>query len=80
MGRAHQIAQAQRLIRCGWRQVQSGLAELQRGSRRRRIAVVRSALAVHLVTHRGLSLADAARPLGVSTSGSAKAIVRAKQS
>jgi predicted transcriptional regulator len=35
---------------------------------------VRAQLAVHLVTQLGLSLADAARSLGVSTSGIAKAV------
>ena len=47
--------------------------------RRRRIAAVRSQLAVHLVTQLGLSLADAARQLGISTSGIAKAIARAER-
>jgi predicted DNA-binding protein (UPF0251 family) len=40
---------------------------------------VRSELAVHLVTQLGLSLADAARQLGVSTSGIAKAVARAER-
>ena len=44
-----------------------------------RIAAVRSELALHLVTQLGLSLADAARQLGVSTSGIAKAIARAER-
>ena len=79
VARAHQLAQAQRLIRGTCRQAGVGLAELQMGSRRRRIAAVRSELAVHLVTHLGLSLADAARQLGVSTSGIAKALARAEQ-
>jgi hypothetical protein len=37
------------------------------------------ALAVQVVTQIGLSLADAARQLGISTSGIAKAVVRAEQ-
>jgi len=41
---------------------------------------VRAALAVHLVTRLGLSLAEAARQLGVSTSGVAKAVARAERS
>ena len=49
------------------------------GSRRRRIAAVRAHLAVHLVTQLGLSLADTARQLGVSTSGIAKALARAER-
>jgi REP element-mobilizing transposase RayT len=79
VARAHQLAQAQRLIRGRCRQEGIGLAELQMGSRRRRIAAVRSELAVHLVTQLGLSLADVARQLGVSTSGIAKALARAEQ-
>jgi len=66
-------------IRRRCRQAQVGVAELQLGSRRRRVAAVRSELAVHLVTQLGLSLADAARQLGVSTSGVAKAVARAEQ-
>jgi len=77
--RARQIAQAQRLVRRWCRQAGIGLAELQMGSRRRQIAAVRSTLAVHLVTQLGLSLADVARQLGVSTSGIAKAVARADQ-
>ena len=41
-------------------------------------SAVRAHLAVHLVTQCGLSLADAARQLGVSTSGIAKAVARAE--
>jgi hypothetical protein len=37
---------------------------------------VRAQLAVHLVTQIGLSRADAARALGVFTSGIAKAVAR----
>jgi putative transposase len=48
------------------------------GSRRHRVAAVRSTLAVHLVMQLGLSLADVARQLGVSTSGIAKAVARAE--
>jgi putative transposase len=79
VARARQIAQAQRLVRRGCRQAGIGLAELQMGSRRRQIAAVRSELAVHLVTQLGLSLADVARQLGVSTSGIAKTLARADQ-
>jgi hypothetical protein len=77
--RARQLAQAQRLIRGRCRQEGIGLAELQMGSRRHRIAAVRSALTVYLVTQLGLSLAEVARQLGVSTSGIAKALARAEQ-
>jgi len=40
------------------------------------ITALRAALAVHLVKQLGLSLTDAARALGVSTSGIAKALAR----
>jgi REP element-mobilizing transposase RayT len=79
VARARQLAQAQRLVRRGCRQAGIGLAELQMGSRRRQIVAVRSTLAVHLVTQLGLSLAEVARQLGVSTSGIAKAVARAEQ-
>ena len=46
--------------------------------RLRRIVGVRSQLTVHPVTQPGLSLADAARRLGVSTSGIAKILARAE--
>ena len=49
------------------------------GGRRRRLSAVRARLAVRLVTQLGLSLAEAARPLGVSTSGIAKVLARAEQ-
>jgi predicted transcriptional regulator len=48
------------------------------GGRRRQISAVRAHLAVLLVTQGGLSLTDAARQLGVSTSGIAKAVARAE--
>jgi hypothetical protein len=67
---------AQELIRHRCRRARVGLAELQLGSRRRRVAAVRAELAVRLIAEFGLSLADAARQLGVSTSGIAKAIAR----
>jgi putative transposase len=77
--RAHRLRQAQALIRRRCRQAQVGLAELQMGSRRHRITAVRSQLAVHLVTHLGLSLAEAARQLGISTSAIGKAVARAER-
>lgn len=52
--------------------------ELRMGGRRRQISAVRAHLAVRLVTQGGLSLADAACQLGVSTSGIAKAVARAE--
>jgi hypothetical protein len=53
--------------------------ELRLGSRRRPLARLRAVLAVRAVEEWGLSLADAARELGVSTSGIAKAVARAKE-
>jgi len=78
--RGQRLREAQALIRRHCRQAQLGLEELRLGSRRRRIAAVRAHLAVHLVTQLGLSLADTARQLGVSTSGIAKAVARAERS
>jgi len=46
---------------------------------RLRVVAVRAPLAVHLLTQIGLSLADTARQLGVSTSGIAKAVTRAER-
>jgi putative transposase len=77
--RGQRLRQAQALLRQRCRREQVGLEELRLGSRRRRIAAVRARLAVHLVTRLGLSLAEAARQLGVSTSGIAKAVARAEQ-
>jgi len=77
--RGHRLRQAQALIRQRCRREQVGLEELRMGSRRRRIAAVRARLAVDLVTRLGLSLADRARQLGVSTSGIAKAVARAER-
>ncbi len=71
--RGKRLREAQALLRQQCRREQIGLAELQMRSRRRRIA------AVHLVTRLGLSLAEAARQLGVSTSGVAKAVARAER-
>jgi len=77
--RAHRLRQAQALLRRRCRRAQVGVEELRLGSRRRRVARVRAALAVHLVTRLGLSLAEAARQLGISTSGVAKAVARAER-
>lgn len=74
--RPRRLREASDLIRRRCREAGIGITELQAGSRRRPIALVRTKLAVQLVTRVGLSLADAARTLGVSTSGIAKAIGR----
>ena len=52
--------------------------ELRRGCRRQPVASVRAELAVGLVTEFGHSFAEAARHLGISTSGVAK-ILRRRQ-
>ena len=75
----HSLRNALALIRRQYRQAQLGLEELRMGSRRRRIAAVRADLAIHLVTQLGLSLADTARQLGVSTSGIGKVVARAER-
>jgi hypothetical protein len=77
--RRDQRREAQALIRRGCRRAHIELEELRMGSRRRRIAAVRRDLAVALVTRLGLSLAEAARQLGISTSGIAKAVARAER-
>ena len=77
--RGQRLRQAQAILRQRCRREQVGLEELRMGSRRRRIAAVRARLAVYLVTRLGLSLAEAARQLGVSTSGIAKAVARAER-
>jgi putative transposase len=77
--RDRRLREAQACIRHQCQEAQLGLAELQMGSRRRRIAAVRATLALHLVSQLGLSLADTARQLGVSTSGVAKAVARAER-
>ena len=77
LARAKRLRAAQALIRQRCREARIGQVELQQGSRRHQIAAVRGGLAVQFVMEIGLSLADAARQLGVSTSGIAKAIARA---
>lgn len=74
-----QLREVQGLLRRRCRQARVSLVELQTGSRRRRIATLRADLAVHLVTQLGLSLAETARQLGISTSGVAKAVSRAER-
>ncbi len=77
--RVQRLQEAHSIIRRRCQHDKISAEELRLGSRRRRIATVRSQLAVHLVTQLGLSLADAARCLGVSTSGIAKTLTRAEE-
>jgi len=67
-------AQALLVPRCA--DAQMGLPELQGGSRRAPVVALRGKLARHFVAHLGLSLADTAQLLGVSTSGIAKSLAR----
>ncbi len=53
--------------------------ELRHGGRRQPVATVRAELAVGLVTELGLSFAEAARHLGISTSGVAKILRRRRK-
>jgi REP element-mobilizing transposase RayT len=55
------------------------LGELQLGGRRRSVAKIRAQLARQLVGEYGVTLAEAARRLGVSTSGIAKIFERARK-
>jgi REP element-mobilizing transposase RayT len=76
--RTHRLQAVQALVRQRCLREHLSVEELRLGGRRRRLSAVRAQLAVHLVTRLGLSLADAARLLGVSTSGIAKAVARAE--
>ena len=73
---AHRLRETQTLLRKTCQREGISAEELRMGGRRRRLSAVRAQLAVHLVRQLGLSLADAARHLGVSTSGIAKAVAR----
>ncbi|MFH1722281.1 MAG: hypothetical protein ABH950_06735, partial [Candidatus Altiarchaeota archaeon] len=53
-----------------------GEEELRRGSRRGKLSMVRLRIARQLVKDFGLSLAEVARQLGVSTSAVSKMLVR----
>lgn len=55
------------------------LEELQIGSRRRRVPQVRSTIAQELVKKLGMSLAEVARLLGVSTSAPSKIMERSPE-
>ena len=55
------------------------IKELKAGSRRREASRVRARIAIGLVKTRGVSLAEVARQLRVSTSAVSKIIKRAKQ-
>jgi len=69
--------QAEELIRRTCTSAGIDRGELQLGGRRRGVAKVRAKLARQLVGELGMTLAEAARRLGVSTSGIAKILTRA---
>jgi len=75
-GWARQREEAQRYIARHCRRAGLDPAELGRGGRRQPVATVRAKLAVALVTELGVSLAESARHLGISTSGIAKILSR----
>ena len=76
--RSHRLQAVQALVRQRCARAPRSGEELRRGGCRRRLSTVRAQLAVHRVTRLGLSVADAARHLGVSTSGIANAVARAE--
>jgi len=78
VARAKRLHEAEGIIRQACQRKGISDEELRMGGRRRQISAVRAHLAVHMVAQCGLSLADAARQLGVSTSGIAKAVARAE--
>ncbi len=55
------------------------IVELKAGGRRREVSGVRARIALNLVKSHGLSLAEVARRVGVSTSGISKILKRARQ-
>ena len=55
------------------------MAELKAGSRRKEVSGVRARIAIGLVKRHGVSLAEVARRVGVSTSGVAKILKRVKK-
>jgi putative transposase len=69
----------QRLIESTCQREDISIDELRMGSRRGRLPQIRSVLASRLVTELGISLAEAARQLGVSTSSNSKTLVRRKK-
>lgn len=68
--------QTEELIRQTCTSAGIDLGELQLGGRRRSVAKIRAKLARQLVGELGITLAEAARRLGVSTSGIAKILTR----
>jgi hypothetical protein len=77
--RASRLGEAAAIVHadCKWAGISA--EELHMGGRRRRLSAVRAQRAVHLVTQLGLSLAEAARHLGVSISALARAVTRAER-
>jgi hypothetical protein len=71
-GWTRRLQAAQTWIARGCRRAGITPEEVRRGGRRQPVATLRAELAVGLVTELGLSFAEAARQLGISTSGIAK--------
>jgi hypothetical protein len=78
-GREDRLHAARAAIAEECRKAEVSVQELRLGSRRHPLPNLRVRLAVRAIEEWGLSLADAARELGVSTSGIAKALGRAGQ-
>lgn len=74
--RSHRSREAVKVVRAVCDRNHITMEELLSGSRRGHTPQVRGHLARHLVTKLGLSLAEAARHLGVSTSAISKAVSR----
>jgi len=62
--------------RIGMKKENINIMELQSGSRRKHITQIRAKLAIQLVEDKGISMAEAGRQLGVSTSAISKIIAR----
>lgn len=75
--REQRLREAARVIRNICQHENINPEELRTGGQRRRVSTVRREIATKLVTALGLSLADVARQVGVSTSGISKVLTRA---
>jgi len=76
--RASRLAEAA-VVRAECQRIGVSVEGLQMGEHRRQLSAVRARLAVRWVTQLGLFLAEAARHLGVSTSGLAKPVTRSER-
>jgi REP element-mobilizing transposase RayT len=76
--RVTRLGEVDTIVRAECQRAGISAEELQMGGRRRPLSAVRARLAMRLLTQLGLSLAEAARHLGVSTSAMARALMRAE--